>query len=67
MGIFHPKSIILVDVLKKKIEFSFTALWEIKFKLVEVRNFMSSETVKLQRELLRELIFIDFFPLDLFV
>ena len=42
--IFHPKSIILVDVLKNKLEFSFTALLEIEFKLVERRNFMSLET-----------------------
>ena len=55
----HP--IILVDILKNKFEFSLTALLEIKFKMVERRNFMSSETAKLQRELLRELIFIDFF------
>ena len=59
--IFQPISIILVDVLKNKFEFSFTALLEIKFKLVERRNSMSLETVKLQQELLRELI-IDFFP-----
>ena len=59
--IFHPKSIALVDVLKNKFEFSFTALLEIKFKSIARRNFMSSETVQLQRELLRELIFIDFF------
>ena len=58
--IFHP--IILVDILKNKFEFSSTALLEIKFKLVERRNFMSSETVKLQRGLLRELNFINFFP-----
>ena len=57
--IFHP--IILVDILKNVFEFSLTALLEIKFKLVGRRNFMSLVTVKLQQELLRELI-IDFFP-----
>ena len=59
--IFHPKSIISVDILKNVLEFSLTALLEIKLKLVGRRNFMSLETVKLQQELLRELI-IDFFP-----
>ena len=38
--IFHFKSIILVDILKNKFEFSFTALLEIKFKLVERRSFI---------------------------
>ena len=59
--IFHPKSIILVDILKNVFEFSLTALLEIKFNLVGKRNFISLEKVKLQQELLRELI-IDFFP-----
>ena len=53
--IFHPKSIILVDILKNVLEFLLTALLEIKFKLVGRRNFMSLETVKSQQELLREL------------
>lgn len=44
-----------------KFQFLFTALLEIKFKLVGKRNFISLEKVKLQEELLRELI-IDFFP-----
>ena len=44
--IFHPKSIILVDILKNVLEFLLTALLEIKFKLVGRRNFMSLETVK---------------------
>ena len=41
--IFHPKSIILVDILKNVFEFSLTAFLEIKFKLVGKRNFMSLE------------------------
>ena len=64
--IFHPKSIILVDILKNRFEFSFTALLEIKSKIGREEEFYSSETVKLQQELLRELI-NDFLLLDLFV
>ena len=41
----HAKSIIFVDILKSKFEFLFTALLEIKFKLVERRSFTMSETV----------------------